>query len=96
MPIAVAAFIATIILLAFGFAGVALKWQYDYKRDKLRAQAGGNSLPTSELKALIQEAMDTAVAPLDARLELIERQLRQLPEHAGGESPERTSEPDGC
>ena len=58
-----------------------VKWGNDLKREKLRAESGGNSLGTSELRDLIQEAMLDAITPLEERLDLIEMNTRQLPEH---------------
>ncbi len=92
MPITVIAFVLTILTMSFVFGGLTLKWHNDFKlrRDRQRAELSGSSMGTGELKALIQEAMAETVAPIEERLELIERNMRQLPERtstsAGSES----------
>jgi len=97
MPITVLGLIFTTLLIAFGFAGLAIRWQYDYKlrREQIRAGAADSSLGASELRALIQEAVLDSVAPIEDRLDRIEQHMRQLPERtassdagqAQGEAP---------
>jgi len=70
-----------IVLIVFCFISLMVKWGNDLKREKLRAEGGGNSLGTSELRGLIQEAMLDAITPLEERLDLIEMNTRRLPEH---------------
>lgn len=80
MPISVIAFILIIILISFAFGGLVIKWNNDLKRQQINAKTQGNSLGTSELKGLIQEAMLDTVAPIEERLDLIEAHMRVLPE----------------
>lgn len=82
MPISVIAFVMAIVLMSFVFGGLAIKWHNDFKlqRDRQRAELSGSSMGTGELRALIREAMAETVAPIEERLELIERNMRQLPE----------------
>ncbi len=70
-----------ILLVIFSFIALMVKMDQDLKREKMRAESGGNSLGTSELRGLIQEAMHDANAPLEERLDLIEAHMRQLPDH---------------
>ena len=55
-----------------------VKWSLDYSRWKKqydRGDAPGNSLGTSELKALIREAVEEANEPLLDRFETLEARL---------------------
>ena len=85
-------FVVFIVLIVFSFVALMVKWSLDQKREKMRAERGGSSLGTGELRGLIQEAMHDAIAPLEERLDLMEMHMRQLPEHgaesAALESPE--------
>jgi|Marorgknorr_s2lv_3_1036020.scaffolds.fasta_scaffold01563_3 hypothetical protein len=83
MPPEIIAFII-IVVISFIFGGLAIKWSNAHKLEiaKLRAQESDNSLGTGELRDLIQESMLEAMAPLEERLELVERQTRRLPEHS--------------
>ncbi len=74
-------FQAFVVLIFFGFIALMVKWRNDLKREKIRAEDGGSSLGTSELRGLIQEAVHDANAPLEERLGLIEAHMRQLPDH---------------
>ncbi|GMQ83227.1 MAG: hypothetical protein BMS9Abin05_2717 [Rhodothermia bacterium] len=69
-----------IVLILFGFIALMVKWSLDQKREKLRAESGGSSLGTGELRGLIQEAMHDVIAPVEERLDLIEMHMRRLPE----------------
>ncbi len=73
-------FVVFIVLIVFSFVALMVKWSLDQKREKMRAESGGSSLGTGELRGLIQEAMLDAIAPLEERLDLIEMNTRQLPE----------------
>lgn len=74
-------------LIIFTFLFLSLKTFLGYRQAKLehgqRTAAGEGSLRTSELKAIIREAVEEANAPLLARLEALEGQVdttpRQLP-----------------
>ena len=96
MPITVIFFVLPILLLSFGFGALAIRWDHEFKlnRERIRAEGAGNSLGTSELRALIQDVMMEAVAPVEERLELIERHMRQLPEHASEAAEEQQPQPD--
>ena len=84
MDIEIIGFVILIILLAFSFGGLTIKWHHDFrlKQERIRAESKGSSLATSELSDLIQSAMLDALSPLEERLDLIEMHMRQLPEHA--------------
>ena len=73
--------VALVNLIFFGFIALMVKWRTDLKREKIRAEGGGNSLGTGELRGLIQEAMLDAITPLEERLGLMEMHQRQLPNH---------------
>ncbi|MDZ4698740.1 MAG: hypothetical protein SH809_03445 [Rhodothermales bacterium] len=63
-----------ILLIIFGFVGFIVKWAMDHEQEKLRiknGQSSGNTLTESELKRLIQQAVDEAVEPLWERLDRI-------------------------
>ncbi len=96
MPITVIAFICLIVIISLGFAGMAIKWDHDFKlkREKLQAEGKGNSLGVSELQGLIQEAMRESIEPLEERLGLIESHMRQLPEHAADSKGQEASLPE--
>ena len=86
MSIVVASFVVFIILASFVFGGLAIKWHNDHeiRKERIRAGGEGNTLGTSELRGLIQEAMTDAVAPIEERLDLLESHMRQLPERSAG------------
>lgn len=75
-------FVLGILVIVFIFAGYAVNRDHAFKieREHIRAGNEGSSLGTSELKGLIQEAMSEAIAPMEKRLDLIEGQLRQVPQ----------------
>jgi len=59
-----------ILAIIFGFVFFIVKMAMDHERAKLSLKAGGDkSMTTSELKALIEEAVQNAVAPLEKRIE---------------------------
>jgi hypothetical protein len=68
-----------VILFVLGimaFVAVISKWAFEHEREKLRLKGGGQqSMTTSELRALIQEAVGAATEPLEERLGRIERAL---------------------
>lgn len=94
MPISVIAFVLSIILIVLIFGGIMARSDQRFKleRERVRAEGSGSSLGTSELKALIQEAMDESIAPLEDRLERIELQMRQLPERSASSEAMRPEE----
>ena len=70
-----------IVLIVFSFLAFKVWSERDLKREKILAESGGNSLGTSELKGLIQDAMREAIVPVEDRLDLMEAQMRRLPSH---------------
>ncbi len=72
-------FILMMNVIIFSFIAWNAKAKNDLKREQIRAQSGSQSLGTSELKGMIQEAMTDAIIPLEERLELIESHMRRLP-----------------
>jgi hypothetical protein len=75
-----------ILLVIFGFVGFIVKWAMDHEQEKLRIKAGlsnRESLTESELRRMIQEAVDEAVAPLRSRLD----RLAPEPDSPIGEEP---------
>jgi hypothetical protein len=91
MPFGPFGFVIAIIMVVFGFVAFTVKLNNDYKlrREELERGREGSSLGTGELRQLIREALADALAPVEDRLELIEKQMRRLPEHRA-ESPEPT------
>lgn len=71
---------ALIVFIVFGCIVAVVKLALDYARDKQRVRASegsGSSLTTSELKALMQEAVEDA---LDERFGRLERRLEEMQE----------------
>ena len=59
-----------ILAIIFGFVLFVVKLAMDHERAKLSIKAGSdNSMTTSELKAMIEQAVQDAVAPLEKRIE---------------------------
>jgi len=59
-----------ILAIIFGFVFIIVKMAMDHERAKLSIKAGrDNSMTTSELKAMIEQAVQDAVAPLEKRIE---------------------------
>ena len=76
--VAVLAFIS--FVCGTGIIIFVSKMIVDYLRDKSAArQADGASLTESQLRSLIQDAVEEAVAPLAARLDEREREARLSP-----------------
>ncbi len=94
MPPEVIAFILLALVIVLCFAGLAIKWDNDFnlKKERLRGEEGDNSLGTGELRDLIQESMHEAIAPLEERLEVIEKRTRQLPEHSAERQEDESDE----
>jgi hypothetical protein len=82
MPFGPFGFVIAIIMVVFGFVAFTVKLNNDYKlrREELQSGREGSSLGSGELRRLIREAVADAIVPVEERLELIERQMRQLPE----------------
>ncbi|TDI76679.1 MAG: hypothetical protein E2O84_02110 [Bacteroidetes bacterium] len=81
MPFSVVIFIILSTLIVFGFIAT-MKFLDIYRRAKLGEGGGSgvdNSLGTSELRGLIQEAVVDAIHPVEERLDRMEMALRQLP-----------------
>lgn len=69
---------ALIVLIVFGFALLAIKLILDYARDKHRVRASadtGSSLTQSELRMIVQDAVEDA---LDERFGRLERRLEKM------------------
>lgn len=79
MDFSIVFFILMMNVIVFSFIAWSVKTKNDLKREQIKAQSGSQSLGTSELKGMIQEAMSDAIIPLEERLELIESHMRQLP-----------------
>ena len=85
-----------IVLIVFSFLAFKVWSDRDLQREKILAEAGGKSLGTSELKGIIQEAVQEAINPMEERLDLLESHMRQLPEHeteGGGRDTIHPDEP---
>lgn len=71
-----------IVAIVFGFVSLIVKMNLDFQREKMGRLPGAEAgLRTSELKALIREAVEEANRPLLDRLDDLEAQLesdRQL------------------
>lgn len=71
-----------ILAIIFGFVILVIKLAMDHEKAKLSLRAGAEkSLTTSELKAMIETAVQEAVAPLERRLEAL----------TAGEEPDEAS-----
>lgn len=69
-----------LVFIIFGSIVAIVKLALDYAREKQRGSSsatGGSSLTSSELKAIMQEAVDDA---LDERFERFERLLEEMEE----------------
>jgi hypothetical protein len=71
IPIIVFSFVLSLIWMILSYS----KWRFQQKQEMQRA--AGASLGTSELKALMREAVEEASAPLAERLEALEAEVRQ-------------------
>ncbi len=70
-----------IIVFSFVLAMVGMFLQYFKWRQKYRAEQGnteGSSLRASELQAMMQEAVEDAQAPLLARIEVLQEEIRRV------------------
>lgn len=94
MSMAFMFFVFSIVLIALGFGGLAIRWDHNFKlrREELRTGESDNSLGTSELRELIQETMLDVIAPVEERLDAIEMHMRQLPENTAGSDVPGSSE----
>ncbi|TDI71059.1 MAG: hypothetical protein E2O85_02700 [Bacteroidetes bacterium] len=88
-------FILMISVIVFSFIAWNTKVKNDLKREQIRAETGSQSLGTSELKGMIQDAMTDAIIPLEERLELIESHMRRLPEGTTEETKSSSEGPPG-
>lgn len=71
---------ALIVAIVFGFTFAVVKMWFDYlksRRESRPSATSGNSLTESELKALVQRAVEDA---LDARLGTLEKRLERFSE----------------
>ena len=73
-------------IVFFTIIALIVKWSLDYSKWKLQHDSGGppadSSLRTSELKALIREAVEEANEPLAQRLDALEARLDAPTRHA--------------
>ncbi len=78
------AFLIPIVL--FSIIALIVKWGLDHSKWKIEHRSRGastdNSLGTSELRALIHEAVEEANAPLTERVEALEARLDTPARHA--------------
>lgn len=88
-----------IVLIVFGFVATVIKLNLDFKRDKMLSgggEGGESGLRMSELKALIQEAVEAANEPLRAQLDDVTEQLdalqNQLPSAERPQLPQAESD----
>lgn len=83
-----------ILAVIFGFVLFVFKMAMNHEQDKLKLKSGisDNSLTTGELKGMLTEAVQEAFAPLEVRIEALERKQLPaaeadvdpvLPDHAG-------------
>ena len=81
---------AIILAIIFGFVFMIVKMGMDHERAKLKLKegVGENSMTTSELKSLIDEAVQDAIAPLERRIEELASGSR-LPSNALPEASRR-------
>ncbi len=72
-------FAILIPIVLFSIIALIVKWSLDHSKWKIQHRSGGastdNSLRTSELRALIREAVEEANAPLTERVEALEARL---------------------
>ena len=73
-------------IVFFSIIALIVKWGLDHSKWKIehqsRAASTDNSLGTSELRALIHEAVEEANAPLTERVEALEARLDTPVRHA--------------
>ena len=78
-------FALLIPIVFFSIIALIVKWGLDHSKWKIEHRSRGastdNSLGTSELRALIHEAVEEANAPLTERVEALEARL-DTPAHA--------------
>lgn len=83
---------ALVVLIVFGCIVLVTKLALDYAKEKYRIKAsssGGSSLTSSELRAIVRQAVEEV---MDERLDVIERRLEALPEHRLLATSERESD----
>ena len=69
--------IIMVTLVTMVGAVVVIKMILNYLKEKNRP--GSSDMTTSQLSELIRTAVEDAVAPIEAKVDRMERQLRQLP-----------------
>ncbi len=79
-------FIVLIVAIEVVFIVLMTKIILDYRRAKADREASAMSLTTSELKALIQEALEETTTSLQQRLDDNERLLALMEERLEGRS----------
>ena len=83
-----------IVRIVVSFRAFKVWSDRDLQREKILAESGGNSLGTSELKGLIQDARREAIIPVEERLDLMEAQMRRLPSHDAASNQVEATPPD--
>lgn len=71
VPLIVFSFIALVVKMALDYA----KWKRQHDRGDVGSGAGDKSLTQSELRAMIQGAVQDATEPLHAQLQALEARL---------------------
>ncbi len=71
-------FVIVLVVVAFGISALAV-WTIVRYLARRRPVTEGPALTKRELEQLVETAVRRAVAPLEARLERLERQLPPLP-----------------
>lgn len=69
-------FALIIITMALGTGIAIASMIFAYLRDRNKTQATGNSMTSSELRHIIQDAVKDATDPLQARIEELEDQFK--------------------
>ena len=77
MPETLAAMIVMVTLATMFGVVVIIKMILNYLKEKNRP--GSSDMTTSQLSELIRTAVEDAVAPIEAKVDRMERQLRQPP-----------------
>lgn len=82
-------FVLIFLLAAMAFVFSLIRMGLNHRRETLTGGEGARSLGTAELRTLLAEAVAEGVAPLEQRVERMERSLRRLERRAPAELPPR-------
>ncbi len=81
-----------IVLIVFSFTAFIVKMGLDHEREKRTLpRASDNSMTASELRRMIQEAVEDANHDMKQRLDTLERRLDRVPDRPS--IPERFEDP---